>query len=92
MQEMHNRASHRNGSSTEKSTQSEQEKNAPPAAVQTPMQNSGKNTPSATPDLPFNIQELFAEKDRNLILIMILLLLGEHSDTSLIMALVYLIL
>ena len=42
--------------------------------------------------LPEELSSLFSEKDKNLILIIILLLLGEHSDTSLVMSLVYLIL
>ena len=42
--------------------------------------------------LPEELRSLFSEKDKNLILIIILLLLGEHSDTSLVMSLVYLIL
>lgn len=92
MQEMHSRAGRQSGTSTGKTEQGAQEENnTPPPATPVQPQNN-KSAPAAAPDLPFNIQELFAEKDKNLILIIILLLLGEHSDTSLIMALVYLIL
>lgn len=87
MQEMHSRAtgsSNDNGARSDKTEQKDE--------------SERKNTPS-TPNgsaisdsLPLTIQQLLADKDRSLVLIIILLLLGEHSDTSLVMALVYLIL
>lgn len=85
MQEMHGRQ--HTVPQQPKPRDNEAAKHPAPPAPRT-AQESGSESVSA----PQDISELFADKDRTLVLIVILLLLGEHSDTSLVMALVYLIL
>lgn len=89
MQEMHGRS--RSGSQHPKPRENEAPKPQPPEPPPSPAPVvEGAATETAVQ--PQDIAELFADKDRTLVLIIILLLLGEHSDTSLVMALVYLIL
>ena len=88
MQEMHSRATHSGGDNSTKSEKDEQ-KEEPERRNSTPSKPIGN---AVGEGLPLSLQQLLADKDRSLVLIIILLLLGEHSDTSLVMALVYLIL
>lgn len=83
MQEMHRTANRHNESPKEEKV-THHEPAEKPVTVGAPRKT---DTP-----MPLELQDLLADKDRSLILIIILLLLGEHSDTSLVMALVYLIL
>lgn len=87
MQEMHSRATHSGGDNSTKSEKQEQKEE--PERKSVPSKANGN---AISDSLPLTIQQLLADKDRSLVLIIILLLLGEHSDTSLVMALVYLIL
>ena len=87
MQEMHSRATHSGGDNSTKSEKQEQKEE--PERKSTLSKANGN---AISDSLPLTIQQLLADKDRSLVLIIILLLLGEHSDTSLVMALVYLIL
>lgn len=87
MQEMHSRATHSSGDNSAKSEKQEQKEEPERKSVP-----SNPNGNAMSDSLPLTIQQLLADKDRSLVLIIILLLLGEHSDTSLVMALVYLIL
>ena len=87
MQEMHSRATHSGGDNSTKSEKQEQKEE--PERKSTPSKANGN---AISDSLPLTIQQLLADKDRSLVLIIILLLLGEHSDTILVMALVYLIL
>ena len=87
LQEMHSRATHSGGDNSTKGEKQEQKEE--PERKSTPSKANGN---AISDSLPLTIQQLLADKDRSLVLIIILLLLGEHSDTSLVMALVYLIL
>ncbi|MGN0497521.1 MAG: hypothetical protein ACI4F6_00410 [Acutalibacteraceae bacterium] len=88
MQEMHSRATHSNGDNGTKHEKDEQKAEAEHKSS-APSKSNGN---AISDSLPLSLQQLLADKDRSLVLIIILLLLGEHSDTSLVMALVYLIL
>lgn len=96
MQEMHSRATRQSNSNSSPSTNitdsSVSDSTSPedPLPI-TPSPPSSTASDSST-DLPLGLQELFDDRDKGLVLIVMLLLLGEHSDTSLIMTLVYLIL
>lgn len=92
MQEMHSKAARQTSAPQQQSDGGERRQAAAESVHQKTPQNSNMPQNGLATELPMSLQELFADRDRNLILIVILLLLGEHSDTSLIMALVYLIL
>ncbi|MCQ4023028.1 MULTISPECIES: hypothetical protein [unclassified Ruminococcus] len=89
MQEMHSRAAHSNGDSKPQNENSEQARDDKESQGNKATQSTVKQHSTA---FPLSLQQLLADKDQSLVLIIILLLLGEHSDTSLVMALVYLIL
>ena len=87
MQEMHSRAARAGGKNNAKND-NEPEKEAERKTDEPTKPFGG----TQTGPLQLDMQQLLADKDCSLVLIIILLLLGEHSDTSLVMALVYLIL
>ena len=59
------------------------------AGAMQPRQAGGPSQPAGLPDL---FQRLFQDEDRTLILILILLLMEEKTDPSLLFALMYLVL
>lgn len=59
------------------------------AGAMQPQQAGGPSQPAGLPDL---FQRLFQDEDRTLILILILLLMEEKTDPSLLFALMYLVL
>ena len=87
MQEMHSRAARAGGENNAKNDNEHEKEVERRTDTQPKSVGGAPNGP-----LSLNMQHLLADKDRSLVLIIILLLLGEHSDTSLVMALVYLIL
>lgn len=92
MQEMHSKATRQGSAPQQQSNGGELRQTSAEPVRPNQQQNANQPQIGSVSELPLNLQELFADRDRNLILIVILLLLGEHSDTSLIMTLVYLIL
>ena len=93
MQELHGRATKRPPERQPENKENERD--------EAPKENGGGDIEPKPPQgekpfspgaFPAELKNLLEDRDQGLILILIILLMGEQSDTSLLMALVYLIL
>ena len=99
MQELHGRAAKRQPENKENSREEETKENGGSASEGglvsggdvEPKPPQGEK-PLSSGAFPAELKNLLEDRDQSLILILIILLMGEQSDTSLLMALVYLIL